>query len=127
MRLSDGRHSYAASCGVRTRRPPGTPLYNLIHETFETFYTRVRTDCMSGNSDCNLAKKEIFIRDLTIDFNADRNQNEKRFTIGEHNGEEWVRKPKSIILNQARESSSDFLDFRPHELSKERHNDIRKK
>ena len=48
---------------------------------------------MSGNSDCNLAKKKILIRDLTIDFNADRNQNEKQFTIGEHNGEEWVRKP----------------------------------
>ena len=52
-------------------------------------------------------KKEIFIRDLTIDFNADRNQNEKRFTIGEHNGQEWVRKPKSIILNQVRESRTD--------------------
>ena len=52
-------------------------------------------------------KKEIFIRDLTIDFNADRNQNEKRFTIGEHNGQEWVRKPKSIILNQVRESRID--------------------
>ena len=52
-------------------------------------------------------KKEIFIRDLTIDFNADRNQNEKRFTIGEHNGEEWVRKPKSIILNQVRESRTE--------------------
>ena len=50
-----------------------------------------------------IKKKEIFIRDLTIDFNADRNQNEKRFTIGEHNGEEWVRKPKSIILNQVRD------------------------
>ena len=56
----------------------------------------------------NRGKKEIFIRDLTIDFNADRNQNEKRFTIGEHNGEEWVRKPKSIILNQARESWPDL-------------------
>ena len=94
---------------------------------FETFYERVRTDCISCNSDCNLAKKEIFIRDLTIDFNADRNQNEKRFTIGEHNGEEWVRKPKSIILNQARESSSDLFDVRPHELSKVRSNDLRKK
>ena len=81
---------------------------------------------MSGNSVCNLIKKEIFIRDLTIDFNADRNQNEKRFTIGEHNGEEWVRKPKSIILNQARESSSDFVDFRPHELAIVRSNDLQK-
>ena len=65
---------------------------------------------MSGDLDCsfNHEKKEIFIRDLTIDFNADRNQNEKRFTIGEHNGEEWVRKPKSIILNQARESWFDL-------------------
>ena len=60
---------------------------------FETFCERFKTDCMSGNSDCNLAKKKILIRDLTIDFNADRNQNEKQFTIGEHNGEEWVRKP----------------------------------
>ena len=81
---------------------------------------RMRKDCMSSDLDCsfNHGKKEIFIRDLTIDFNADRNQNEKRFTIGEHNGEEWVRKPKSIILNQVRESWSDLFvrAVYPHDL-----------
>ena len=50
-------------------------------------------------------KKEIFIRELGIDFNADRNENEKRLTIGEHNGEEWIRNPKSIILNQSNKSA----------------------
>ena len=99
-------------------------FYNLVKRV--ELYKRVRTNCMSGNSDCNLSKKEIFIRDLTIDFNADRNQNEKQFTIGEHNGEEWVRKPKSIILNQARESSSDSFESRPHELSKSLSDDLRK-
>ena len=82
-------------------------MRDALTRQYEIFCEKIRAGSLFGDSEClNLEKKEIFIRDLTIDFNADRNQNEKRFTIGEHNGEEWVRKPKSIILNQARESSS---------------------